>query len=118
MSTNVYTALNTFSFIRKHFLQICVRKVAVHLNMLEVMSTNVYTGLNQFNFIRKHILQKCTQKVAVHLKGVGSDVHECLYRPESAPYRRLSAQRLSELTVPTLICPQGITVITHDLLHS
>jgi hypothetical protein len=31
MSTSVETGLNTFNFIRKHFLQICVRKVAVHL---------------------------------------------------------------------------------------
>jgi hypothetical protein len=31
MSTSVYTGLNTFNFISKHFLQICVRKVAVHL---------------------------------------------------------------------------------------
>jgi hypothetical protein len=31
MSTSVYTGLNPFNFIRKHFLQICVRKVAVHL---------------------------------------------------------------------------------------
>jgi hypothetical protein len=31
MSTSVCTGLNPFNFIRKHFLQICVRKVAVHL---------------------------------------------------------------------------------------
>jgi hypothetical protein len=31
MSTSVYTGLNPFNFIRKHFLQICVRKVPVHL---------------------------------------------------------------------------------------
>jgi hypothetical protein len=31
MSTSVYTGLNPFNFIRKHFLQICVRKVAVNL---------------------------------------------------------------------------------------
>jgi hypothetical protein len=31
MYTSVYTGLNTFHFIRKHFLRICVRKVAVHL---------------------------------------------------------------------------------------
>jgi hypothetical protein len=48
MSTSVYTGLNPFNFIRKHFLQICVRKVAVHLQkMLEVMSTSVDSGLNQ-----------------------------------------------------------------------
>jgi hypothetical protein len=31
MSTSVYTGLNVFNFIRKHFLQICVCKVAVYL---------------------------------------------------------------------------------------
>jgi hypothetical protein len=31
MSTRGYTGLNPFNFIRKHFVQICVRKVAVHL---------------------------------------------------------------------------------------
>jgi hypothetical protein len=31
LCTSIYTGLNTFNFIRKHFLQICVRKVAVHL---------------------------------------------------------------------------------------
>jgi hypothetical protein len=68
MSTSVYTGLNPFNFIRKHFLQICVRKVAVHLyRMLEVMSTSVYTGLSRFNFIRKHYLQIYVLKVAVHL---------------------------------------------------
>jgi hypothetical protein len=68
MSTSVYTGLNPFNFIRKHFPQICVRKVAVHLQkMLEVLSTSVYTGLNPFNFIRKHFPQICVRKVAVHL---------------------------------------------------
>jgi hypothetical protein len=44
MSTRVYTGLNPFNFIRKHFLQICVRKVAVHLQkVLEVLSTSVDT---------------------------------------------------------------------------
>jgi hypothetical protein len=48
MSTSVYTVLNQFHFIRKHFLQICVRKVAVHLQkMLEVMYTSVDSGLNE-----------------------------------------------------------------------
>jgi hypothetical protein len=47
MSTSVYTGLNPFNFICKHSLQICVRKVAVHLQkVLEVMSTSVDTGLN------------------------------------------------------------------------
>jgi hypothetical protein len=60
MSTGFYTGLNPFDFIRKHFLQICIRKVAVHLQqVLEVMSTSVYTGLNRFDFIRKHFLLIC-----------------------------------------------------------
>jgi hypothetical protein len=64
------------------------------------MSTSVSTGLSPFNFIRKHFLQICVRKVAVNLiKGVGSDVHERRYRPETVPYRSVSAQRLSELTV-------------------
>jgi hypothetical protein len=69
MSTSVYTGLNPFNFIRKHFLQICVLKVFAHLKkLLEVMSTNFYTGLNPFNFICKHFLQICVRKVAAHLK--------------------------------------------------
>jgi hypothetical protein len=68
MSTRVYTGLNTFSFIPKHFLQIWVRKVAVYLQkVLELMSTHVNTGLNPFNFIPKHFLQICFRKVAVDL---------------------------------------------------
>jgi hypothetical protein len=68
MSTSVYVGLKPFNFIRKHFLQICVRKVAVHLwKVLKVISTSVYTGLKPFNFIRKHFLQICGQKFAVHL---------------------------------------------------
>jgi hypothetical protein len=44
MSTSVYTGLNPFNFIRKHFLQMYVRKVAVHLyKLLEVMSTSFDT---------------------------------------------------------------------------
>jgi hypothetical protein len=51
------------NFIRKHFVQICVRKVAVHLQkVLEAMSKSVYAGLNPF--IRKHFLQICFRKVA------------------------------------------------------
>jgi hypothetical protein len=68
MSTSVYTGLNPVNFIRKRFLHICVRKVAVHLyKVLEVMSTSAYTGPNTFNFIRKRFLQICFRKVAVHL---------------------------------------------------
>jgi hypothetical protein len=68
MSTSDYIGLNPFNFIRKHFLQISVRKFAVHLQkVLEVMPTSDYTGLNTFNFIRKHFLQICVRKVAVHL---------------------------------------------------
>jgi hypothetical protein len=60
MSTNVYTGLNTFNFIREHFLQICIRKVVVRLQkVLEVISTSVDTGLDAFNLIRKHFLQIC-----------------------------------------------------------
>jgi hypothetical protein len=43
--TSVYAGLNPFNVIRKHFLQIYVRKAAVHL--LEVMSTSFDTVLNQ-----------------------------------------------------------------------
>jgi hypothetical protein len=68
MSTSIYTGLNPFNFIRKYFLHICVRKVAVRLwEMFEVMSTSSYIGLNPFNFIRKHFLQICVRKVAVRL---------------------------------------------------
>jgi hypothetical protein len=46
MSASVYTGLNPLNFIRKHFLQICIRKVAVHLQkVLEVMSTSVEPNL-------------------------------------------------------------------------
>jgi hypothetical protein len=65
------------------FILQCVRKVAVQLQkMLEVMYMGVYTGLNLFNFIHKHFLQICLRKVTALTEGVGSDVHECLYRPE------------------------------------
>jgi hypothetical protein len=47
MSTSVYRSLNPLNLIRKHILQICVQKFAVHLQeVLEVMSTSVDTGLN------------------------------------------------------------------------
>jgi hypothetical protein len=65
MSTIVCTGLNPFNFIRKHFLQICIRKVAVHLQkVLAVTSPIVYTGLYTFNFIRKHFLQICLWDVS------------------------------------------------------
>jgi hypothetical protein len=69
MSVSVCTGLNLFNFIQKHFLHICVQKVAVHLQkVLEVMSMSVYRGLDPFNFIHKHFLQICIRKVAVHLQ--------------------------------------------------
>jgi hypothetical protein len=68
MSGSLDTDLNLFNFVRKHFLQIYVRKFAVNLwKVLEVMSTSVYTGLNPFNFIRKHFPQICVPKVTVYL---------------------------------------------------
>jgi hypothetical protein len=48
MSTSIYTGLNSFNFIRKHFLHIYVREIAVHLQkVLEAMFTSVYTSLNR-----------------------------------------------------------------------
>jgi hypothetical protein len=46
ISTSIYTDLNPFNFIRKHFLRICLRKVAVHLKVVEVISASVDIGLN------------------------------------------------------------------------
>jgi hypothetical protein len=52
MSTSVYTGLNPFNFIHKHFLQICFRKVAVHLpEVFEVMSTTADTVLNLYRTV-------------------------------------------------------------------
>jgi hypothetical protein len=52
MSASIYAGLNPFKFIRKHFLQICVQKVAVHLQkVLEVMSMSVDTGLNPYHAV-------------------------------------------------------------------
>jgi hypothetical protein len=52
MIMSIYTGLNPFNFIHKHFLQICVRKVAVHLwKLLEVMSTSADKGLTPFNHL-------------------------------------------------------------------
>jgi hypothetical protein len=54
MSASFCASLNPFNFIRKHFLQILVRKVAVPgYKVLVVMSTSGSTGLTPFNFIRK-----------------------------------------------------------------
>jgi hypothetical protein len=62
----------------------CFRKVAVHLQMvLEVMSTSVCTGLNPFNFHSQTLsADLCSKSRCALTNGVGSDVHECLYRPE------------------------------------
>jgi hypothetical protein len=63
MFTSVYTGLNPFNFIRKHFLQICVRKVAMHLyKVLKVMSTSVDTDLNQINVLER----QCTTTSRTH----------------------------------------------------
>jgi hypothetical protein len=87
--------LNPFNFIRKHILQICVRKVVVHLQkVLEVMSTD----LNPFNFIRKHSLQICVRKVAVHLyKVMSTSVDTNTNTDTKSTYRSLSEQRLSQM---------------------
>jgi hypothetical protein len=48
MSMSIYTGLNLFKLIHKHFLQICVQEVAVHLyKVLEMMSASIDTDLNQ-----------------------------------------------------------------------
>jgi hypothetical protein len=48
MSMSVDTGLNPCNFIRKRFLRIWVRKLAVHLqNVLEFMPTSVYTDLKR-----------------------------------------------------------------------
>jgi hypothetical protein len=97
ISMSVYTGLNPFNFIRKQFLQICVRKVAVQLQiLLEVMSTNIYTGLNTFNCICKHFLQIWVRKFAVHLQNVLEVMFTCVY---TGLNQILSAQQLSECTV-------------------
>jgi hypothetical protein len=68
MSMSVYTDLNPFNCIRKHFLQICIQNVIVHLHkVLEVMSTSICIDLDLFNFICKHFLQICVGKITVHL---------------------------------------------------
>jgi hypothetical protein len=105
MSTSVYTGLNPFTFTLKHFLQICVRNVAVYLQkLLEVMSTSVDTGLNPFNFTLKHFLQICLWDVSYersycsfYLIKHTSTVTSTL--TTKSTYRSLSAQRLSERTV-------------------
>jgi hypothetical protein len=112
MSTCVYTGLNPFNFIRKHFLQIRVRKVAVHFQkVFEGMSTSVYTGLNPFNFIRKHFRKTRVRKVAVNLEKV-LEVMSTSICTGLNPYRTrsLSAQRLSERTVQDGHCTNNVTL--------
>jgi hypothetical protein len=46
MSTSVCTGLNPFNFIRKHFLQICVRKVALHSDFNGLRSIESEMSIN------------------------------------------------------------------------
>jgi hypothetical protein len=56
-------SLNTFNFIRKHFLHICFRKLAVHLQkVLEVTTTSVDRCLNQIYVPEP----KCTATFRTH----------------------------------------------------
>jgi hypothetical protein len=113
MFMSVYTGLNPFNFIRKHFLQTCVRKVAVHLyKLMEVMSTNVYTGLNPFNFIRKHFLQIYVRNVAVHLHKLLEVMSTSVC---TGLHRSLSEQRLSESTVDREESGHGLCVCAAGL---
>jgi hypothetical protein len=52
MSTSIYTDLNPFNFIRKHFLQFCVWKFAVNLQQVfKVLYKSVNTGLNPYRTV-------------------------------------------------------------------
>jgi hypothetical protein len=79
-------------------MQICIRKVAVHLQkLLEVMSTSIYTGLKPFNFTRKHCRSAFGKSLCTY-KIVKNDDHERLYGPETVQFymQSLSADLLSE----------------------
>jgi hypothetical protein len=52
MSMSAYKGLNPFNFIRNHFQQNCIRKVAVQLqNLSEVMSTSIYIVLKPYRIV-------------------------------------------------------------------
>jgi hypothetical protein len=55
MSTSVYIGLNPFNFIRKHFLQICVRKVQVFVGNFQ----QIAPALNRCIYC---LLDRCIQQ--------------------------------------------------------